>query len=287
MSKEKSLHFSLARRVADQFKAVAEVEAIALGGSQISGSIDNHSDIDLYIFSNEIIPLNTRRSIVEQLGAVKSDLNLTFWDIGDEWIDLETGIEVDIIYWNQTWIEEQIEHTLIKHQGKMGYSTCYWYTVLNSKILFERSDWFSTLQKRCNVPYPQELKHSIIAKNHPVLRSVIPSYYGQIQKSIDRRDLISTNHRIASLLESFFDVLFAINEVLNPGEKKVLTYVLATCQKIPTNLEGNIESILQSSAKSNTLLLDQIDELLDGLDHMLAEEGIDPRQTIQLDKGLK
>jgi predicted nucleotidyltransferase len=280
-----TLHFSLARRVSEQFKAVAEVEAFALGGSQISGSIDNHSDIDLYVYSNEIVPLSTRRSIVEQLGAIKADLNLTFWDLGDEWIDLETGIEVDIIYWNQAWIEEQIEYTLINHQGKMGYSTCFWYTVLNSKILFERSDWFSTLQKRCRVSYPEELKHSIIAKNHPVLRSVIPSYYSQIQKSIDRYDLISTNHRLASLFSSFFDVLFAINEVLNPGEKKVLNYALAKCQKIPTNLEGNIESIMQSGATGNALLLDQIDELLDGLDRLLDEEGIDPRRTILLDKG--
>ena len=278
MSKEESLQFSLARRVAEQFKVVDEVEAIALGGSQISGSIDSHSDIDLYIYSNEIIPLPTRRSIVEQLGAVKSDLNLTFWDIGDEWIDLETGIEVDIIYWNQSWIEEQIEHTLVNHQGKMGYSTCFWYTVLNSKILFERSAWFSTLQERCRVPYPDELKHAIIAMNHPVLRSVIPSYFGQIQKSIDRKDLISTNHRLAALFASFFDVLFAINEVLNPGEKKVLDYVLRKCQKIPLNLAENIESILQSSATGDALILQQIDELIDGLDRMLDEEGIDPRR---------
>ncbi|MBC8549642.1 MAG: DUF4037 domain-containing protein [Candidatus Marinimicrobia bacterium] len=284
MSKEESLHFSLARRVAEQFKAMTEVEAIALGGSQISGSIDNHSDIDLYIYSNELIPLITRRSIVEKLGAVKSDLNLTFWDLGDEWIDLETGIEVDIVYWNQAWMEEQIEYTLLNHQGKMGYSTCFWHTVLNSKILFERSDWFSTLQKRCGVPYPEKLKRSIIAMNHPVLRNVIPSYYGQLQKAIDRKDLISINHRLASLFACFFDVLFAINEVLNPGEKKVLNFVLAECQKIPTNLAGNIESILQFSTKGNALMLDQIDELLDGLDRLLDDEGIDPKRTILLNK---
>ena len=128
-----SAHITLATRIAEQFKIVNGVEAITLGGSNTSGTIDKHSDVDLYIYSNKIVPLDTRQAIVERMRANKADLDLTFWDLGDEWFDAETGIEVDIIYWNPTWIGNQLEQTVISHLAHMGYSTCFWQTITDSK----------------------------------------------------------------------------------------------------------------------------------------------------------
>ena len=284
MNKKASRHFVLANKIVEHFKVVTCVEAIALGGSQTSGKLDKHSDIDLYIYSNEVIPLSTRQSIVKKLGASKANLNLTFWDLGDEWLDLETGIEVDIIYWDQSWIEGQLERVLVSHQASMGYSTCFWHTILNSNLLFDRQGWFMKLQEKCRQPYPEQLKWAIIAKNHPVLRSVIPSYYVQIKKAIARRDLISINHRLAALFASYFDVLFAINEVMNPGEKRVLKFVLEQCSKVPIDFQSQVENVLQRAATADDMLLDQLNELLDSLDDLLTEEGIDPAQTLLLDK---
>lgn len=276
--RKSSIHLNLANKIADQFRTITCVEAIALGGSQTSGSLDKHSDIDLYIYTSEMIPLKARQAIVEKLGATKADLNLTFWDLGDEWFDLETGIEVDIIYWDRAWIEAQLDRVLVSFQASMGYTTCFWFTVLNSKILFDRRGWFASLQEKCNRSYPVELKRAILAKNHPVLRSVIPSYYNQIKKAIDRRDLISINHRLASLFASYFDVLFALNKVLNPGEKKILEFVSPHCKKVPLNFKQHVESVLHSAATGSDALLYQLDDLLDGLDDLMIEEGFDPEK---------
>ena len=274
----------LANKVAEQFKTMTCVESIAIGGSHNSGSLDKHSDIDLYIYTSEIIPLNERQIIVEKLGASKANLNLTFWDLGDEWFDLETGIEIDVIYWDLRWIEEQLERVLVSHQASIGYTTCFWHTVLNSEVLFDRQGWFGNLQEKCKQPYPERLKRAIIAKNHPVLRAIIPSYYIQIKKAIARQDLVSINHRLAALLASYFDVLFGLNEVMNPGEKKILKYVLARCSKVPIGLEQQIENIFQSAALGDKVLLHQLGELLDGLDGLLTEEGFNPSTTLLLDK---
>jgi predicted nucleotidyltransferase len=284
MDSMSSVHLILANKIAEQFKSITCVEAIALGGSQTKGPVDRHSDIDLYVYSNEIIPLSTRQAIVEKLGASRADLNLTFWDLGDEWFDLETGIEVDIMYWDQSWIAGQLERVLDSYHAGMGYSTCFWHTVSNSVILFDRQGWFAKLQEKCIQPYPEQLKRAILAKNHPVLRSVIPSYYVQIKKAIERKDLISINHRLAALFASYFDVLFALNEVLNPGEKKVLRFVLEQCSKVPMDLQRQVKRILQSAAIGDVGLLHQLDELLDGLDDLLAKEGFDPARTLLLDK---
>lgn len=270
---------NLAQAISKEFQQILEVDAIAHGGSQSSNYIDKHSDIDLYIFSDHIIPLHKRKSIINQLGSQQTDLDLNFWVLGDEWIHAKSGIEVDLIYWDKAWISAQIERVLFKHKASVGYTTCFWYTILNCRCLFDRNGWFADLQQKCRQPYPEELRKSIIAKNHPILRNVIPSYYTQIKKAISRNDLISINHRIAALLASYFDVLFAFNYVLNPGEKKIIQFAKEKCQKIPNNIESQIKIILESSAKDSTNLLQGIDQLLNGLDHLLSEEGFNPKQT--------
>ena len=276
---DKSGYVTLANKISEQFKIHSAVEAIALGGSQTSNSVDSFSDIDLYIYTNEIIPLDFRNKIVQKFGAVRADLNLTFWDLGDEWLDEKTGIEVDVIYWDKTWIEDQIDRVLISYQASVGYTTCFWHTVLNSKMLFDRQGWFPEFQNKCLQSYPNKLRDAIIAKNHPVLRNVIPSYFNQIKKAVERNDFISLNHRIAALLASYFDVLFAINHLTNPGEKKILSYALERCTRLPKDLSTQINDVLQASNARVDMLPGKLDLLLDCLDEILVEEGIDPTKT--------
>jgi hypothetical protein len=275
-------YVNLANKISEQFKIHSAIEAIALGGSQTSNSVDNCSDVDLYMYTNEIIPLDFRNNIVQEFGSIRTNLNLTFWDLGDEWLDKKTGIEVDMIYWDKTWIEKQIDRVLILHQASVGYTTCFWHTVSNSKNLFDRQGWFSQLQNKCLQSYPNKLRNAIIAKNYPVLRNVIPSYYNQLKKAIERDDFISVNHRIAALLASYFDVLFAINYLTNPGEKKILNYALERCTKVPNDLSSQIKDVLQTSIASIDMLLAKLDILLDSLDEILVEEGIDPTKTLLL-----
>lgn len=121
MNDQTSPHLILARRIADLFNAFPNVEAIALAGSQAAGAVDRDSDIDLYVYITSVIPLSARVGVVEKLRATRSDLNLQFWDLGDEWYDRETGIEVDIIYWDTSWIEGQLDRVLAEYQASTGY----------------------------------------------------------------------------------------------------------------------------------------------------------------------
>ena len=144
----------LANKVVDQFTKFPYIEAIALAGSQSSGILDQNSDIDLYIYSHEIPPIEKRQEIVNKLGAHKTNLNLSFWDTGDEWFYLTTGIEVDVMFWSPQLIEEQLNQFLVQHIASMKYSTCFLRTVKNSQILFYRYVWFFTMHKKIQQPYP-------------------------------------------------------------------------------------------------------------------------------------
>lgn len=272
----------LARRVVDRFSALPHVEAIALGGSQASGAADPSSDIDLYVYTTAEIPLSDRVAIIAELGATRADLNLRFWDLGDEWHDAETGTEVDIIYWDMCWIEGQLDRVLVHHQASTGYTTCFWNTIRNSLTLYDRSGWFHALREKSEQPFPEELRRAIIAKNHPILRRVIPAYLFQIEKAIERADLVSVNHRVAALLASYFDVLFALNRVPNPGEKRLLERAAQICAKIPQGMRDQVEGVLRTACEVDQGLITRVNALVDGLDRLLVEEGFDPETSLPL-----
>ncbi len=275
MNDQPSPHLSLARKITECFSVFPNVQAIALAGSQSSGAVDQDSDIDLYVYTTSTIPLSERVAIVEKLGSTRSDLNLQFWDLGDEWYDAETGIEVDVIYWNTSWIGGQLDRVLVEHQASVGYSTCFWHTIRNSMILHDKGGWLRKLKEKSEVPFPEPLRRAIIAKNHPVLRQVIPSYLHQIEKAIKRDDLVSVNHRVAALLASYFDVLFALNRLPNPGEKRLLKTASERCAKVPRDMVAQVEGVLHTASSPDSALIARIKELIDGLDRLLLEEGFD------------
>lgn len=272
-------HEQLARALAQRFERFPTVEAIALGGSQARGAGDAQSDIDLYVFSLAVIPLSARQALVADMRATRADLNLQFWDLGDEWYDAATGIEVDVIYWEPAWIEGRLDRLWRQHQASLGYSTCFWTTIRHARPLFDRSGWFGALQRQSEQPYPEALRSAIVTKNHAVLRSVIPSYAHQIEKASRRGDRVSLNHRVAALLASYFDVLFALNRVLHPGEKRLVEQAQAQCARLPAAMAEQVEAVLQATCATDGSLLQRVRALLDSLDDLLRQDGFEGRTT--------
>ncbi len=144
------------------------------------------------------------------------------------------------------WIEEQLDRVLRQHKAAVGYSTCFWYNVRYSQVLFDRHGWLNNLKNSSDRPYPPELKRAIIAKNFPLLRQNLSSYLRQIELAIARNDPVSVNHRITALLASYFDVLFAVNELPHPGEKRLIPHAVAQCQRIPRDMPEQIKDLLAS-----------------------------------------
>jgi len=273
MTQESSLFIELAEKVAGQFAQLAQVEAIALGGSQTGEYQDSASDIDLYVYTRDEIPLAVRRQIVEKSGgASKASLGLTFWGPGDEWFEAASGIEVDVVYFDAEWMEGQVKQVVELHRASLGYSTCFWHTIRQSRILYDPHHWFQRLQDRCRQEYPEALRRNIIDLNHPVLRGLIPSYYNQIAKAIKRQDLVSVNHRIAALFASYFDLLFSFNRVLHPGEKRLVSFAWTNCQKLPDEMASDIEAVLCASSSGDPALLTHLDRMLDRLDDLLDQD---------------
>ncbi len=261
-----------AASVSAAFAGLPAVVAVALAGSGVAGAADERSDIDLYVYAGEPVAMADRVAIATSF-ATRAEVGNDFWEPGDEWIDTQTGRHIDVMYRTPAWIEDQLERVLVRYEASVGYSTCFWHNVLNSAPLFDRSGWYRDLQASAARPYPEPLRRAIIAKNHPILRQTLSSYRAQIERAVWRGDSVSIQHRITALLASYFDILFAVNELPHPGEKRLLQIAAKRCAKLPPDMEINIDTLLETAPRPEPLaVVGQIDALLDGLDALLAEE---------------
>ncbi len=87
---------------------------------------------------------------------------------------------------------------------------------------------------------------------------------------------MSVLHRTVALLASYFDIIFAVNGVPHPGEKRLIEWVKKLCSKVPDGMEEQIRAVNTSISLSeeNPALLHHLNLLIDGLDQLLIAEGL-------------
>ena len=262
----------LAKRTAARYGALPQVEAVALAGSHATQVAESGSDVDLYVYWHAEIPLRDRRAMAG-VSATRVEVGNQFWEPGDEWIDEESGIHVDATLRHTGWIEAQLERVLDRHEASVGYSTCLWHNVVSSVPLVDRRGWFAALQARAGQPYPEGLRRRIVARNHPILRDSLSSYLYQLGSAVRRRDVVSRHHRIAALLASYFDIIFAVNRRPHPGEKRILRMAEAQCPQLPEAMRERVTNLL-SAASGEGDPLGHAHALIDGLDDLLRRHGL-------------
>ncbi len=279
-------HHDLAQRLAGRYAALPMVQAVAVAGSLTTGRAKANSDIDLYVYSREPVPVPDRAAVASD--ASQAEIDNQYWESGDEWLDAATGIHVDVMFRTMDWTAGEIDRVLVRHGAWVGYTTAIWFNVQTSQALFDRKGWFAALQARADVPYPEPLVRAIVAKNHPILRETLSSYRYQLDRAVSRRDWVSLNHRAAAVLASYFDILFAVNRQPHPGEKRLLAFALETCAKRPPQMAAQVEALLAaaalvatdpsaadpSAAGEGNPVLAALDALVDGLDDLLRDEGL-------------
>jgi hypothetical protein len=97
----------------------------------------------------------------------------------------------------------------------------------------------------------------------------LPSYYNQIKKAIKRKDKVSINHRVAAFLESYFDIIFAINKIKHYGEKKIMNILIKESTILPENFQKNVDKLIDSIPLCDKITLEIIDEIIVELDKIL------------------
>lgn len=246
-------------KIIEHFKKFPQVQAIAIGGSASAKTNDKTSDIDIYVFTNKDIPVSEREKIIKNYSE-KYEVGGEYFGSGDEFLEKESDTVFDMMYWNTNWFENIVDNVWIKHYPSNGYTTCFLYTLNICKIVYDPTNWLQDLKNKINTEYPEKLQQNIIHRNLMLLKDKpFASYYEQIEKALARNDINSINHRISAFLASYFDIIFAKNKLLHPGEKRLVQYAKNHCAILPKDFEENIESLL---IKPELPVLDKIIENL-------------------------
>lgn len=246
------------QNILKEFETFPQVKAIAIGGSGANLTSDNMSDIDIYIFVEEDISKSERELIIRKYSS-KYEVGGDYFGAGDEFFADKLNMQLDVMYWGTNWFSDIVNNVWFKHLPSNGYTTAFLFTLNNYKIIFDRENWLLDLQNSVKSEYPQELKQNIIKRNMMLIKDKpFASYYEQIEKAIKRNDIVSINHRISAWLASYFDIIFAINELLHPGEKRLIKYAKDNCKYLPNDFEENINRLMIQPNENTLIILDDM-----------------------------
>lgn len=244
-----------------------QVEAIALGGSRAGDCFDENSDYDVYLYCTAPVPEPLRRELLSRYCSVM-EIGNHFWEYEDN-CTLLNGVDIDILYRNLDDFTGEVASVVEQYQAHNGYTTCLWHNLKTCRILYDRDGRLTAAKSRFNVSYPAALKTNIVERNRRLLHGSLPAYDHQILKAAGRRDYVSVTHRTAAFLESYFDLLFALNEQTHPGEKRLISLCRQQCAVLPENFEQNLERLFAdlygeaAQLKTNlAVIVEEVEKLL-------------------------
>ena len=257
----------MVEKLFDELSGLEQVEAIALGGSRAGTVYDAKSDYDVYLYCTAPIGEDVRSEI---LSRYCSDIEIGnhFWEYEDN-CTLKDGVDIDILYRNLDDFIRDVASVVEACQARNGYTTCMWHNLMTCKIVYDRDKRLQMTKKRFDVPYPAALKENIISRNWKLLHQSMPAYEHQIAKAVGRNDLVSINHRTAAFMESYFDILFALNELTHPGEKRLISLCLQQCRILPERFEENLDQLFAHLFTDQQAAMQDIDTILKALKQIL------------------
>ncbi len=70
-------------------------------------------------------------------------------------------------------------------------------------------------------------------------------------------------------MASYFDIIFALNQLTHPGEKRLVELCIEKCQILPENFQENITLLFQDMFMVPEKIGSDLDRLLENLEKVL------------------
>jgi predicted nucleotidyltransferase len=248
---------------------------IALGGAHAKGTADPESDLDLYVFSDTILSTDKRVRLLTDFGPPVG--GIVSWGDDSPFVQAGTDFlhhELHVECWMRS--RQHIDSSIAEcNAGTVRRDMVSWTTTgfynhcalsdLQAMIPLEDpvgmlASWRQQIQV-----YPPRLRRAII-QQHVQAAAFWPANF-HYSSAVERTDVIYTTGIVQQVLHNMVQVLFALNEVYFPGDKKV-ALALGALRSIP---DGFVERMLDLLAPGQSLHVDVLRAQQQALQVLLAE----------------
>jgi predicted nucleotidyltransferase len=246
--------------------------AIALGGSYAKGTADHEADVDLYLFARAVLPKEERTRIAS---AFSSEIErVVSW--GDDTPFTNAGTDFRFRGHNvECWLRDiaHIERSIAEcQQGVVKREFVTWTTtgfynhccLSDLTVMLPLDDAFGIIARwKSQVAiYPPKLRQAIVSQ-HLAAAEFWPENFHYLS-AIERQDVIYATGIVQQVVHDLVQVLFALNEVYFPGDKK-LDVALAHLPRQPPKLCARIRTLLWPGTPATTQALREQRESLRSL----------------------
>lgn len=224
---------------------------IALGGSLAKGRGDAHSDIDLYLFADRVLPGDERRALV--MDALGAEADAVSWGADDPWVQggtdfVHRGQRIEVWLRSASSVDETIRAAL---RGEIRRDPTVWtvmgffsYAALadvHTMRIIDDPDGLLARWKASVATYPEPLRASILRRFgfEAGFWPGNPHYLS----AVERGDVIYTSGIVQQTVHATIQVVFALNRAYFPGEKR-LADALAALPAAPAELVPRIHALL-------------------------------------------
>lgn len=239
-------------RLIDSLRAMEEVRAIGkTGGAGLP--LDGGSDVDIFLFC-DAIPTQPHRAAALQALAGPCTTHGFGSQEGPYWgqidfIDLQ-GLEICLMYFTIPLFVESIQAILrgerLDREGNHFYPTGRCASVLDMYAFYDRDGFLADLQRQLAV-YPEALAQRLIDHHRGRLNDA-----EDFGRAVQRQDVLFYHATLDLAIDSFLQVLFALNRRFFPSRKRSATFVDGFATK-PDDCARRLLRVVELGACPETL----------------------------------
>jgi hypothetical protein len=253
---------------------------IALGGAHAKGVADAESDLDLYLFSQQVLPAEQRTRLCEEWGA--GIQSVVSWGAPGAFVQGGTdfyvgGLKVECWLRNVEYVNGILDECRcgIVRREFVTWTTMGFYrhcTLSDLHNMCPVEDPFGILArwKAAVSAYPPKMRETIL-REHLRAAQFWPDNY-HYRTAIERCDVIYTTGIVQQVVHNLIQVLFALNRVYFPGDKKLALALdhlpvkpAGTSQRIAELLlpcRGRSEDVLDQQRRELRVLVGEVAALV-------------------------
>ncbi len=232
-----------------------------------SGLADEVSDIDIHVYwTDPLAPANERS---EQLAAIADTgtvrAGLTSWGLEDHFS--VGGRPFELIYRRWDDIVGEVDRAYDVGLPSQGFTTAILYAIAHGLPLHDPSGELGSAKDRLSREFPEATRTALLRREPPLLRFNLKL----LQQAQGRSDLLFAQQVRYKLQMLFFDVLFALNRMYHPGEKRLLEHV-RRCPIRPADCGVRWEAVARLPS-DDPALLDELGSLVGELCRLVRTQG--------------